>query len=681
MNRLIILIILFSIVNSVYSADDLDLVDPSDIDILKNNETKSSDLSDIDNLETLQSDLGKVVLGKDVDISSVKDSEKSDIAEKKQAESNELDLGKEEKELLEQSKLIKGKIPNKEWDEIAIKSKKEQYVIQKDETLWTISKNLFGSGFYYSKVWSLNPHITNPHQIEPGMTLVFSTGDEDSMPNVQLGEFEKTPTKSGKKSGIDAVNFALFGESAEPTWLKERRKLLNKGVFFQYASEETYEDLVQVGKMSLNKEYTKYEPPVTNIIISEPGSEYDSTGFDKSSKVDFNFSEGFFLNTFISTNIVLDLGEVIASPKEGLFIGKYDTLYAKIDNSAKAKAGDKFSVYTNHGIVEHKKSERKGTKYAINAQLQAIRKVNDLWECKVIDVSGLLRRGDRITVYRSKIDKIEKTFNRRSVDAAIISAYHDTADGLSYGDVIYLDRGRADGVEMGNVFEVFSFFDRETGKKISLDPTYKIGELTVITLTENFSTALITSSSNYIKLGQLAFSKTMEKAFLAQQAKSGGLYGDVKKMESNALDELDVELNLNDISDDLLDKVDKIELTDDELEELERQERDKSIIKDHESDLKELERLESEIVETEGRLDSAKKDADKFLSQQNLDLIEKNLKDLDKNGFESLNEIEKEVGVKFMDQDINSKENPYGLTIFDLEEIDELLNTDSNEEK
>jgi hypothetical protein len=46
--------------------------------------------------------------------------------------------------------------------------------------------------------------------------------------------------------------------------------------------------------------------------------------------------------------------------------------------------------------------------------------------------------------------------------------------GNSFGDVVYLDRGRADGVEIGNVFEVFSFIDRGTEKRITADPTYKI---------------------------------------------------------------------------------------------------------------------------------------------------------------------------------------------------------------
>jgi len=54
---------------------------------------------------------------------------------------------------------------------------------------------------------------------------------------------------------------------------------------------------------------------------------------------------------------------------------------------------------------------------------------------------------------------------------------------------------------------------------------------------------------------------------------------------------------------------------------------------------------------------------------------EKKIKDPDPNSFESVNEIERDVGRKYMDEDINNKENPYGLTEFDLEEIDEMLNT------
>jgi hypothetical protein len=261
------------------------------------------------------------------------------------------------------------------------------------------------------------------------------------------------------------------------------------------------------------------------------------------------------------------------------------------------------------------------------------------------------------------------------VEAAIIGSYRESLTGIAFGDVVYLDRGRADGVELGNLFEVYSFVDRGTQRKITPSPTYKIGELTVINITDNFATALVTSSSNEINLGSIAITKTQEEAARAIRLKSKDKLKDMKKLEGSALEELDVELNLDDVSQDILNKADKIQLTEDELEELERQERDKSVIKESERDVKELDRLENELKDSEKSLNESKVDEDKFLEQSSLEEQEKKAKKSDPNAFESINEIEKDIGRKYLDEDINNKENPFGLTEFDLEEVDELLNT------
>ena len=64
---------------------------------------------------------------------------------------------------------------------------------------------------------------------------------------------------------------------------------------------------------------------------------------------------------------------------------------------------------------------------------------------------------------------------------------------------------------MGTIFEIYNFYDKGTGRKITPDPTYKIGEVTVITLTDDFATGLITNSSQELGLGNIALSKTSSK--------------------------------------------------------------------------------------------------------------------------------------------------------------------------
>lgn len=704
-----ICIVLVAFKASAQDIESLELLDTTDADILLENNSGSqqdldlSELEEIDDLESLKKDIGDF----DLDESTPSAADETASGKRKQIEldlkaerkknptidrskdgsSGEIvtnsgpdiyEIGDEEKKLVELSKFVESKIPENEWQEIAGDSKLDKYVVQEGDWLWKIAQQLFGSGFYYSKIWSLNPQITNPHEIEPGMVLVFNSGDSDQLPEVKLGVFEDNPLQADDvRAQKKFFDFKDFGDNTKPEWIDERANLKRKGTFFQYISEETYDDLVSIGKNQLVTEYRNYEPPATDISIEEPGENYDEDGFDKNSRITFNIKEGYFLNTFLTTNIVQDLGEIVASDSERTFLQKYERIYLDFDESVKVKPGDKFSVYLPEGKVKHQISDRSGFRYTIAAQVRAIKKINDKWEAEVFEISGLVRRGSRLTVYTPKIAKISQTFNRRNIEAALIGSFRPTAGGLSFGDVVYLDRGRADGVEMGNVFEIYNFFDPATGRRITRDPTYKIGEVTVITLSDNFATALITNSIDAIDQGMIALSKTAEKAVLASRVKSKTSLDEVQLLESGALEELDIELNLDDISEDLLEKADRIQLTEDELEELERQEREKSVIKDQERDLQELERLEQEIIEAEAQLNEAKVDEDKFLEQQSLERIEKSVNAPDPNAFESLDEIEEEFGRKYLDEDLNAKDNPYGLTEYDLEEIDLLLNTDS----
>jgi hypothetical protein len=373
----------------------------------------------------------------------------------------------------------------------------------------------------------------------------------------------------------------------------------------------------------------------------------------------------------MTTNIVQDFGSITDGPDENIIFTKTDRAYASFDDTMNPLPGDKYSIYSSGGKIKHPNSDREGFQYSIVGQIKLIKKIRNKWEIEFLEVSGTPQRGDRITAYNPKIERITRTYNSRIIEAGIIGSYNSNQSLLSSGDVVYLDRGRADGVEMGNVFEVFGFKDRSTKKNITDQPTYKMGELTVITLSDNFATAIVSSSVKDFYAGDLAISKTKE-AYLGQlKSQIGRTKGLKDPLGNKALEELDVELNLEDLNKDLLKEADKIKLTEDELAELERQEREKSVIKDSETDLKALERLEGEIEQAESILNDAKLDEDKLLEQENLEDIEKKNKANDQ---ESLEEIEENLGKRYLDEELNSKDNPYGLTEYDVEEIDELLN-------
>ncbi|MCB0415184.1 MAG: LysM peptidoglycan-binding domain-containing protein, partial [Bdellovibrionales bacterium] len=74
------------------------------------------------------------------------------------------------------------------WHEIVGNKASQTYVIQRGDTLWGISKILFGDGHFWPKVWSLNGAITNPHIIKEGNSIRFLMGDEGSEPAFTITE-------------------------------------------------------------------------------------------------------------------------------------------------------------------------------------------------------------------------------------------------------------------------------------------------------------------------------------------------------------------------------------------------------------------------------------------------------------------------------------------------------------
>jgi LysM domain len=49
---------------------------------------------------------------------------------------------------------------------------KSYHYVMKHDTLWGISRKFFQDPYYWPKLWSINPHITNPHWVFPG-TIVW----------------------------------------------------------------------------------------------------------------------------------------------------------------------------------------------------------------------------------------------------------------------------------------------------------------------------------------------------------------------------------------------------------------------------------------------------------------------------------------------------------------------------
>ena len=62
------------------------------------------------------------------------------------------------------------------------------YVVQRRDTLFSISKILFGDSQFWPKIWAINNQgITNPHIIAPGLNVNFYPGTSTEAPSISVG--------------------------------------------------------------------------------------------------------------------------------------------------------------------------------------------------------------------------------------------------------------------------------------------------------------------------------------------------------------------------------------------------------------------------------------------------------------------------------------------------------------
>ncbi|MDH4468224.1 MAG: LysM peptidoglycan-binding domain-containing protein [Bacteriovoracaceae bacterium] len=543
------------------------------------------------------------------------------------------EVGAEEQELLDFAQTVGQQISNTEWSEITKNSNTTTYTVQKNDWLFKISKKLFGTGFYYPKIWSLNSYIPNPHLIEPGMLLTFETGTGDGAPSITISH-------DGTK------------EDGEHPWNKEKEELAKQGIYINSSADDEKSS-------AINNEYKKYDPsPLDTSSLAPPG-QYDEFGIDKNSSYVRTFKQGYFLNTFISTNQMQDFGSVESKIAEGVFFTLRETVYVKLNEGVTGNPGDQFSIYRFDGKVEVKGSDRSGDRYTILANVKLIRPMEDKWEAMITDISQSGVRGDRLTAYTPKIQKIYQTFNTKIVEALILQSFDTDMTIANIGSVVYLDRGRADGLEIGNVLDVYDTKDRSNDKPISEKFTYRTGQLNIISITDNFSTAIVSKIIHYFKIGDVAVTRTSE-----DEAQSKNVNKVAKKNSKQNLGTYDVD----GLGPNVLSKSKSVKLTESELEELDREARKKRVLDDTEKDLKDLDAMEQELASAEQTLDENE------ASDEEMDLEAVESKKKGENFGTNLEDLEKNYGKKYLDEDLNQVDNPYGITQFDVEEVDELLN-------
>lgn len=322
----------------------------------------------------------------------------------------------------------------------------DTYTVRPGDTLWDLSGRFLNNPWYWPKVWSFNPDITNPHWIDPGQLLRFYPSAEEAPARVEPVE-EEAPVAEGPRELEDFSKGELTGPS----------ELLD-------------DDAVAVsGPYKIG-----YVPPRSTTARHE---------------------------TFITRRELEESGELVGAFEEKLMLSTTDQTYARFKRSVTVKKGEAYVIYRTERKIVHPLTHETFGYQTVVVGAGRVTEVSDkAVKLTITQTFEPIERGALLGPWTERfVKQVARRPNTATLTGAIIGAQQEILTQLGEHHVVFLDKGKNDGVVEGNVFKVVRSGDPYGGPMASAEwdddlPKEVIGDLLVIDVKDHGSTALVTRS-------------------------------------------------------------------------------------------------------------------------------------------------------------------------------------------
>ncbi|HOB72191.1 MAG TPA: LysM peptidoglycan-binding domain-containing protein [bacterium] len=347
----------------------------------------------------------------------------------------------------------------------------EKHEVIKGDTLWDISNTYLKSPWYWPKVWSMNPQISNPHLIYPGDMISFRFTGEMTLP-----AGEGVGSAEGQGSGVEGSEFEDEGETDV---LARTGKTLD-------ATPENFKEYVKLGGKYRIDRFKQIDDTVFDVVTK---------GFIEKGKFE-------------------DLGKIVGSFESKELLSTEDNVYVKL-GKVSFEVGEYVEFINVKEQIKHPVTKKKvgsiidivGRGKVLDVNADRIATV------KIVKAFDSIDRGYLVREYIKTEPNIKIAETASDIKAVILTGYDPTAFyGPSY--IVYLDKGSNAGLETGNMLSVYrkgdglDLLDKKV-KKNQL-PFEMIGELVVMQVFAETSVAIITKSLTGLEAGDSAVSGVIE---------------------------------------------------------------------------------------------------------------------------------------------------------------------------
>lgn len=318
----------------------------------------------------------------------------------------------------------------------------EYHEVDEGDTLYDLSGQYFGDNKQWPKLWSYNPHITNPHWIYPGDIVYLNAPspgkDQQKKAESKKGEFE---TGEDDAEQVEGLRVSTVG------YIREDRT-------------------AYVGR-----------------IMSSP-------------------KEGRMLGEYDSAWVAF--GDESYDIEEAPVNEKPDDV--ELTEPESVEKGQRYAVVETGGELENNDGDVIGHKYIVLGSLVVTKTSDEKLNTALIDQSWReIERGDFLVPYEKQLKLVDHTKAKNNLVAEIIDSLGGHRN-FAQSHYLFIDKGASDGVRPGNRLYIYQreagLSVRWEGDEAPEEiPWQRIGHIRVLDTTENFSTAIVVSSKSEIQIG------------------------------------------------------------------------------------------------------------------------------------------------------------------------------------
>jgi LysM repeat protein len=351
-----------------------------------------------------------------------------------------------------------------------------EYTIQKGDTLWDLSQKFLSSPWYWPKIWSLNPGIENPHWIYPGGKLKIvpgASGAQAQVPAPAGGQGEVS-TQLEPGGGTDSAVSMNMPRSAD----------------LDVVSRNSRESAASAGAVSVSGKLAFAPPPVVAVRTSG----------------------------LVSAEERKNAGTLDASFEEKQLLSPYDTAYVVFKGAPPVRVGDRLVIFRPDGEIIDPVTHKKLAEQTRTMGVAKVLSIRDR-QCTVQVERNFeeIERGDLARPWVPQEKRVTPRPNTADVNGFIVGDTSKEISELGESNLVYIDRGSADGVQEGNTFAVVRRGDGLNESMVSAKamsgglaakaaakvdvPKENVGLLLVTDTSEHVSTAIVVRSLRELSPG------------------------------------------------------------------------------------------------------------------------------------------------------------------------------------